>query len=86
MKLDFEQKVISNLSRKNRNIYPLPYLLEFPVGALNSSFTTDTHKHSRITIYFNGLVMYNKSRIVLASPAIIGQLLCFNKNKLGIMN
>ena len=85
MKLDFEQKVISNLSRKNRNIYPLPYLLEFPVGELNSSFT-NTHKHSRITIYFNGLVMYNKSRIVLASSAIIGQLLCFNKNKLGIMN
>ena len=85
MKLDFEQKVISNLSRKKRNIYPLPYLLEFPVGALNSSFT-NTHKHSRITIYFNSLVMYNKSRIVLASSAMIGQLLCFNKNKLGIMN
>ena len=55
-KLNFEQKVISNLSRKNRNIYPLLYTFICIRWALDS-LLTNTHKQSHIIIYFNGLVI-----------------------------
>ena len=61
------QKVISNLSRKNRNIYPLLYLYEYQVGAPDSLFT-NAHKHSHTMAW-----SCNKSSIVSAT-IIVGQL------------